>query len=206
MQMEMAMSGRTNEIQTFEIDKAIAVLGFFVERTRESMYSLMKLMYLADKLHLERYGRFIVGDTYSALKQGPVPTCTYNMLKHLRGEDRKPEFSVAEKYFVYGDNHDVALIHDVDMDELSSGEIACLETIHNIYESLGKWGVRDLSHDPAWADAWESKKSKKSVPIALESIASQLDNGEMLLEHLRDRHPGEVEQPAARKRLFKKQA
>ena len=204
MQMERAMTGRTNN--TFEIDKAIAVLGYFVEQTGESMYSLMKLMYLADKLHLERYGRFIVGDTYCALKQGPVPSCTYNMMKHLRGEERNSAFAAAEAYFEYGEEHSVRLLRNVDMDELSSGEISCLSEISTVYQSLGKWGVRDLSHDPAWTKAWSSKKATKSVPIAMEAIASQLEDGELLIEHLGDRHPGEAPAPAARKRLIKHQA
>lgn len=204
MQMEMAMTGRTNE--TFEIDKAIVVLGYFVEHTRESMYSLMKLMYLADKLHLERFGRFIVGDTYCALQQGPVPSHTYNMMKHLRGEQQDEAFAIAEKFFAYRDGHALELLQRVDMEELSLGEISCLEAIYDVYKSLGKWGVRDLSHDTAWANAWDSKRSKKSVPIAIEKIASQLDNGEIVIRHLSNRHPGEAATSPLPKRLVKPQA
>lgn len=198
------MTGRSND--TFEIEKAIAVLGYFVEQTGESMYSLMKLMYLADKLHLGRYGRFIVGDTYCALQQGPVPSCTYNMMKHLRGEKRDDAFAPAEKYFAYGSDHSMTLLHSVDMEELSGGEITCIEAINNVYKSLGKWGVRDLSHDPAWTEAWEGKRARNSVPIPLENIASHLDNGEELIEHLNDRHPGRAVVPPAKKRLIKRQA
>lgn len=197
MEMAMTMTGRTND--TFEIDKAVAVLGYLVEHTKESMYSLMKMMYLADKLHLEKFGRFIVGDYYCALKQGPVPSHTYNMMKHLRGDERTERFAVADRHFAYRADHYITLLEPVDLDELSGSEVTCLEEVVNIYDKFGKWAVKDLSHDDAWQDAWASKSFfKKSVSIGIEKIARQLDNGDVLLEHIRDRHPGEASLPTGR--------
>jgi uncharacterized phage-associated protein len=38
-------------------------------------------MYFADRKHLEKYGRFICGDSYVAMKHGPVPSEIYDILK-----------------------------------------------------------------------------------------------------------------------------
>lgn len=39
------------------------------------------ILYLADKTSLEKYGRFIFGESYYAMKEGPTPSYTYNLLK-----------------------------------------------------------------------------------------------------------------------------
>lgn len=193
--MEKAMTGHcVNDQSTFDLDKAIAVIGYFAAQTKESMYSLMKLMYLSDKLHLEKCGRFIVGDHYCAMQNGPVPSATYDMFKHLKGQKPNARFEPAEGAFKYtGENdHEVTLLKPFDLDELSSIEIKCLNEILAVYHSLGKWGVRDLSHDPTWRKAWETRHGL-SASISTEEIASEFDDGNVVLNHLRDPFPGEAE-------------
>jgi uncharacterized phage-associated protein len=198
MRMETAMSGQPNEVATFDIEKAIAAIGYLVERTGETMYPVMKMMYLADKLHLQRYGRFITGDQYCAMHQGPVPSGAYNMLKHVRGEKQSStEFSRASKCFIYHADHRIELRGPIDYEaELSGGEIACLQAIVEAYTKLGKWAVRDMSHDQAWNQAWSSKGFfRRSVKIDAEKIALQFDEGKALVKHMRDRHLGEAKLP-----------
>ena len=199
MQVEMTMSGRkVSSGSTFEIDKAIAATGYLVERTSEQLYPIMKMMYLADKLHLERYGRFISGDSYSAMEKGPVPSCTYNMLKHVRGDKGTGDgFARAKEYFVYHPNHLLELRKAPDYDELSKSEIACLQLIVDMYKSVGKWAIRDMSHDDAWSKAWSgiSKLLRRSVPMDIESIALEFEHSDALIQHLRDSSPGEAKLP-----------
>ncbi len=194
MLMETAMSGhQTNKPDLFEIDKAIAAIAYLVEKTGASMYPVMKMMYLADKMHLAHYGRFIANDSYSAMKQGPVPSRTYNMIKHLRGEPaRRVEDARALEFFVYGDEHKISLRKKPDYDELSGSDLECLDEVVSIYGRIGPWAVRNMSHDEAWEAAWRSRFFKKSVPMETTSIAAQFEDGETLIEHLKDRHPGEA--------------
>ena len=42
------------------------------------------VLLFADKKHLERYGRFITGDTYSAMENGPVPSFAYDVVKCIK--------------------------------------------------------------------------------------------------------------------------
>lgn len=173
--------------ELFDIQKAIAATGYLVEHTGESMYSLMKMMYLADKVHLERYGRFIAGDTHCALKQGPVPSNTYDLMKHVRGEpqDELPGADLAKEYFSYGPDHQVSLLKQPDYGELSESDIECLAIIVDTYKKVGKWSVRDLAHDDAWKATWRGR----SRPISTELIARAIGDVQ-LMEHLRDPEPG----------------
>src|SRR5690606_29259588 len=112
----------------FDVEKAIAAVGYLVEQTGASMYSIMKMMYLADKIHLERYGRFIAGDHYVAMPQGPVPSCTYNMIKHVRGEQRSRQGDERGlQYFSYSRDHEISLTQRPDYDELSNSDQQCLD-------------------------------------------------------------------------------
>jgi uncharacterized phage-associated protein len=67
-------------------EKAIEAIVYLANRLdKPTKLKIFKLLYFADKLHMSRYGRFIVGDYYVAMKHGPVPSRTYNILKEVEG-------------------------------------------------------------------------------------------------------------------------
>lgn len=179
---------------SFDLNKAIAAIGHLVKQTGASMYPVMKMMYVADKLHLERYGRFIFGETYAAMEQGPVPSHAYNMVKHVRGDARHPEMELAKQHFAYqAQNHEIRLLAEPDLDELSQSDQQCLDEVIHMFHSIGQWSIRDMSHDPAWEAAWKGRRRlSKSSPLPIEQIAASLDTCEALLQHLRDTAPGEA--------------
>jgi uncharacterized phage-associated protein len=72
----MAISFRANQ------DKILEALVLSAEtRPGVDVLHLCKVFYFADKRHLNSYGRPIFGDKYWALKQGPVPSLTYDMIE-----------------------------------------------------------------------------------------------------------------------------
>lgn len=184
--------------EEFDVDKALAAVTYLVDKTEATMYSVMKMLYLADKMHLDRYGRFISGDSYVAMQQGPVPSFTYDMVKHVRGDDsRGTGGDRAIECIGYElPSHRIVLKDRPDMEELSDSDIECLDEICAIYKGPGKWAVRDMSHDDAWRNIWERTPRRvcesKAVAMPLEAIVAELDNAESLLEYLRDPHPGDA--------------
>ncbi|MCR6624821.1 MAG: Panacea domain-containing protein [Pseudoxanthomonas sp.] len=195
------MSGRQANRAAFEVDKAIAATALLVQETNESLYPIMKMMYLADKLHLEKFGRFIAGEQYCAMEKGPVPSFTYSMLKHVRGDDSSDkDFLRAREFFVYHANHLIELKKAPDLEELSESEINSLRAVIDTYKRVGKWAIRDMSHDSAWKDAWTfiSRLFKKSARMSKESIAQEFDNADEIIQHLRDDNPGEARMPEKR--------
>lgn len=186
----------SNGIGQFDADKAIAAISFLVRETNATMYSVLKMLYLADKAHLEQHGRFITGDHYVAMKQGPVPSCAYNMIKHVRGEDcRRQGDEVATKYLSCDPKtHEIAIKKMPSLDELSESDVECLTEIAGIYRRVGPWAVRDMAHDGAWEKAWNSLRGRlfKSVDMPLAVIAADVDQTGELKAHLQNRHPGEA--------------
>jgi len=175
----------------FDPAKAVAAVGYLVSATHETLYPLMKMMYLADKLHLERYGRFIAGDSYAAMRKGPVPSATYDLMKCARGECVDVEGGeLAKRAFEYRDDHEVRNRVEPDLSELSPSDVDCLNEVIRLHEKFGKWAIRDMSHDEAWkkSRSWIRFGSSTSMPI--ETIAESLTDGSEVLEHLRDSHPG----------------
>ena len=66
----------------FDQEKAIETIIYlsgYVDNP--SHLGICKLLYFADKTSLEKYGRFIFGDDYLAMKAGPVPSGAYDLIK-----------------------------------------------------------------------------------------------------------------------------
>ena len=66
----------------FEPEKALEAILYVASKAQTDKYATLKILYLADKLHLERYGRFISGDYYHALRHGSTPMHSYDMLEY----------------------------------------------------------------------------------------------------------------------------
>jgi uncharacterized phage-associated protein len=67
---------------TVNQDKVLETLVFIAsERPGIDVFHVCKVLYFAEKAHLNQYGRPISGDTYFALPRGPVPTLAYDMVK-----------------------------------------------------------------------------------------------------------------------------
>ncbi len=67
----------------FDFDKFLACLEYMAFRgvTELDKYKVAKLLFLADKYHLVRYSRPIIGDKYCALPYGPVPSKSLDLIK-----------------------------------------------------------------------------------------------------------------------------
>lgn len=190
--MEEVVTHVNPKFASFQPDKAIAAIGYLIDRTHETLYPLMKMMYLADRLHLRRYGRFISGDTYTAMSEGPVPSITYDLMKHVRG-DRKyvPGTDRAEAAFSYVHPYVFTLRSEPAYDELSASDIECLGEVVSLLNSFGCQSIVNMSHDEAWANKRKGLRAfMRTCDMSIEDIASHQENAEVLLAHLRDTHPG----------------
>lgn len=181
--------------RSFEPEKAIAALAYLVERAGVALYPVMKMFYLADRRHLERYGRFIAGDAYVAMEEGPVPKGAYNLIKAARGEDIPvPGGDSARELFkvvVVGKNHNIEILGDVDYDELSRSDIECLDEVISDLKDHGKQAIITEAHDAAWKKAW-ADGSHKAPAMTIQSIAETLNDAEKLIAHIDDPNPGKA--------------
>lgn len=127
-----------------------------------TQYTILKTVFLADKSHLNRYGRPITFDNYVAMKDGPVASCLYNTLKHVIDFQRvfgiegplwkrhdAPE--IGRGVYTYSEPAQAA-----DEDVLSESDMEALSDALSVVSALTFGQIRKLTHDdPAYVDAWE---------------------------------------------------
>ena len=74
----------------FDIRKTIAAVAFLMDREggQLDMFLGLKMLYLADKEALIRWGKTITGDSFVSMPKGPVLSIVYNLFK----KDGPPEY------------------------------------------------------------------------------------------------------------------
>ncbi|MDE3091925.1 MAG: SocA family protein, partial [Chloroflexota bacterium] len=130
------------------------------------------------KTSLEKYGRFIFGESYSAMKAGPVPSNAYDLIKSAR---ETKEFGFAVK------DDKIVPLRKAKLDRLSESDIECLNQIVALYGNVPNWKRIEDSHDAAYHAAWDSRGDKKSVPMQLEQIIDLFDDADDLKEYVFNR-------------------
>lgn len=167
----------------FEPEKSLSLTAYLAQKTGETMYTILKMIYVTDRLHLERYGRPITGDDFFALPEGACPTKIYDSMKALRGEIKKNFMPNSEQYLVVDPvTHDVTVKDMPSLDYLSPSEIECIEETISILNTSGRWHIRDLAHDEAWS------ASERNKEMDFLTIANSIENkGKDLANHLQNR-------------------
>lgn len=113
-----------------------------------NLMALLKLLYLADRTALIETGYTITGDRMVSMPHGPVLSRIYDLAKWGGTDDPWYE------YITERTNYDVALAKpQPETDELSDYEIAVLRSTYEMYGSLDRFELRDLTHTlPEWTD------------------------------------------------------
>ncbi len=157
--------------------KAVEVLLYVTARV-PNLYHALKVIYFADKEHLARYARFIYGDTYVAMRHGPVPSAAYDVLKEARGDALCPTGQHAEELFDAQDN-DFFPRREADLDLLSESDLECLDEAIGRYGSLVMGTLKAISHDdPAFLAVDENDA------MTIELIAGTLPDGDLISDYL----------------------
>src|SRR5262249_26434458 len=81
----------------FDLEKLIHSLAFFSQHGIPELTKLKsaKLLYFADKKHLLRHGRPILGDVYFCLPYGPVPSLALNEMNDAIVGSEVPDSDVS---------------------------------------------------------------------------------------------------------------
>lgn len=132
-----------------------------------SRMRLLKLLYICDREALKEIGRPITGDSFAALKKGPVVSEFYDMLK---GESFHSK--VFEKYFVCSGYH-VTLIKAAGNGLLNRFEIRKLQEVSERFEKLDDDDLSELTHG---FQEWQKNKpsGNSSRPIPPEDVLEAL--------------------------------
>jgi hypothetical protein len=162
--------------------KALEVFLFITEKEHD-LRRVMKYLYFADKLHMDRYERFITGDYYVKMEQGPVPSGAYDIAKLVRGDEQYFEDRIVqlepEKSLSFKHRYNFIPKRKPDLDYLSVSDIECLsETIEKL-KTLTDLQLINLGHDEV---AW--KEANLNDRMDEEKIILSLPNGKKILEFM----------------------
>jgi len=169
------------------IGKIISSIYFLISEAerrdiRLTQYDIVKSIFLADKSHLNKWGRPITFDNYFAMEHGPVPNLSYDLLKENDyvmsqfGIDKLPWFRRQGE----GRNFSFHCHEERDVDGfLSESDKAALTTALEIVSTLSFDEIRRLTHDdPAYVNAWQEDRGKKAYPMRYDLLFEGRDDAE----------------------------
>jgi uncharacterized phage-associated protein len=167
----------------FDIDKAVSatlLVASILHKSKQkaTFHKVFKILYFADRIHISKYARPILGDRYIAMEYGPVPSNIYDVLKRLRSTDKSFDLgSMADLFEING--YCIIPKQDADLEELSESEIDCIdESIKdNINLTFGQ--LTDKSHDAAYTAA------EQNTMISYEDMAKTGGANEELISYMR---------------------
>ncbi len=171
----------------FQREKAIEMVLYLAQRLdNPTVLQICKLMYFADKRHLDDWGQFLCGNDYVAMVHGPVPTDVYNMLDKAR-EKGSEDFEVFQKKGEHNTKPQphIKPLREENMEKISEAAQQTLDWALREYGNFPIGKLREISHkEEAWKKAWDEESSKKRFDMPLLSIASSLSDSETLIAHL----------------------
>lgn len=170
--------------QEFDQKVALEAILYLAEHSASpTFHHIAKLLYFADRMHLEQYGRFICGDRYVAMKHGPVPSGVYDMIKAAQHGVQYLHFPEAEGAFDVIGRYTVRPHRSADQGWFSSSDLTCLNEALRMYDRYTFEQMTNLSHDSAWRAADEND----FIPI--EAIVASVGNPSGLLEQVTNPYP-----------------
>lgn len=177
------------------VDRILAALFHVIKEAHErkrivTQYELVKTLFLADRSHLNEWGRPITFDNYTAMQHGPVPSLAYDLLKanvktlHDHNISQLPWKTVDsdgnKKYFLPPDE---ALSEET---YLSQSDIEALDDALGMVLRLGFGQIRRLTHeDRAYLEAWREDGGKAAYDMKLGLLFDEpnFEQAEILAEY-----------------------
>lgn len=152
----------------FNAVKAAQVIAYLALKTPDHALDVLKaikLVYLADRESIRRWGSPILNERRVSMPHGPVNSETYS---HINGEHDLDECG----WSLFLDdkaNHVVAARPDVEidrLDELSDADIQCLDAVWERFGGMNKWALRDWTHVRENVPEWENPEgSSRTIPL-----------------------------------------
>ncbi|MBZ5584108.1 MAG: SocA family protein [Acidobacteriia bacterium] len=150
-----------------------------------SYVKLIKLLYLADREALIRWGRPITTDRHVSLDNGPVVSRIYDL---IRDEPPPNCFRIWRRFISEPDGYEVRLLGDPGSGELSRPEQELIDEVFAQHGRQNRWAVVDYTRSlPEWTNpdggalpigygdilraAHKSREEISAVEEALESEA-----------------------------------
>lgn len=159
-------------------DNSMLYFNFQFEKTRQAAAELLrlhhlrmeyirllKLLYIVDRELLAEAGRTLTGDKAVAMKNGPVLSTVYKLIKSEGEKNLVQDW----KSTIQRDGHEVVLIADVSCNRLTKREVNKLSEVSRRYCEVDSYELSELTHDfQEWRDVFDTSNPNSSYPMSWE--------------------------------------
>ena len=153
---------RTSLKFEFSLQKFVAAMAYMGQQVPQlTKLKAVKLLFFADKYHLVKYGRPIIGDRYVKMEHGPVPSQALNWMNEviqpfrIRGIPRH-ELDYVQKYLETeeaGNRPTFKAKKEPDMSELSDSDVEALNSAISRYGRKSITAIWNAGHsERAWKE------------------------------------------------------
>lgn len=180
----------------FNLKKWVQVINFFAKKEQETTWSaidklkILKLVWIADRLHLRKYWKLIVWDTYFAMKMWPVASAIKNICEvneQYLPTKSKPYINEYLHKFMYK----IRSKKDIDFNYFSDSNIEILELVYNNFWNNNSFNLVNFTHHyPEWTkfknklDSWEIIQAQMNYLDFFENTPAQDQIFDINDEHL----------------------
>ena len=163
----------------FDPEKGLEVLLYLASKLDKTYYQVLKTLYLADRYHLENYGRLICGDRYIAMSKGVCPSGLYDFVTDVkkgrrlggRGVDPSDAFSLR--------GFKIVPKRPPNLDYLSKSDLESLDRAIRDIKEKGWFWLYKTTHGPDY------KAAKRNGEVPFDEMAKTLPSGDLILKALR---------------------
>jgi uncharacterized phage-associated protein len=155
---------------SFSHRKATQALNFFAAKAGGKINKMkaLKLVYFADRYHLRRYGRPVVGDEYLAMNYGPVASATKDLaeMSDFLGEEEK---NYAKRFIKPTETAlGYSSVAGIDEKVLSASDREALEFAWKRFGHTEKYALAKLTHQyPDWKRHEAALKSRVVTRVSM---------------------------------------
>ncbi|MFZ5812203.1 MAG: Panacea domain-containing protein [Thermodesulfobacteriota bacterium] len=155
-------------------------------RPGNGFHFILKVLFYADKYHLQQYGRPVTGDTYVKMSYGPVASLAYDMLKK---EERLPQpvlEEINEALDVQRDKTPMVFSkRDPEMGCFSETDEACLQKAMEFCDRMDFGTLTKMTHEEP---AWQAVDMNAAMDYEL-FVDADIPDREELIAYIRETAP-----------------
>ena len=161
----------------YNYKKAVQALNYYALKQGGNINKMkaLKLIYLADRYHLRKYGRLITNDTYFAMAFGPVPSAVKDIAERsfILGEI---ETTYSKKYITQVNKYYYKSRERIDNPVFSQSDFEALDIVWENYGNYDQFELAELTHKyPEWKKHERALDTSPRIQMALEDLFENLD-------------------------------
>ena len=164
----------------FQPKKAVQAAAMLLKLHGKSMkyLGLLKMLYIADRIALERMDWPITGDRSVSMKYGPVLSGVYDLIKGKPIDNALPIWS---KFISPSNsNFEVELLDDPGKGDLCEAEEEILQEVYQTWGHVDPFDVAEWTHTlPEWQNP-----NGSAIPIEAKEILKNVGKSEEEIEEI----------------------